>query len=108
MVALASAWFFVILRLLEEGPIADIEVEVLGMIGSPVSGSCCLFCNNCLALQLAAVEDVFQVSRDNRSVSRSRRLVVSGELLSRASSMSRALKKSKSIFSFCFHALISH
>jgi hypothetical protein len=38
-----------------------IEVEVLGLVGLAVGGSCCIFCNNCLAIQLPGFEDVPQM-----------------------------------------------
>jgi len=38
-----------------------IEVEVLDLVGLAVRSSCCIFCNNCLPIQLPSLEDVPQM-----------------------------------------------
>src|SRR5690606_38264851 len=51
-------------------PVADrndgVEVVVIDQIGLAIGGSCCIFCNNCLALQLPGRKDVFQMARERR------------------------------------------
>jgi len=41
-----------------------IQIEVFHLIGFAVRGSCCILCNNCRPIKLAALEDILQVAAD--------------------------------------------
>jgi hypothetical protein len=45
-----------------------IQIVIRHSISLTVSGSCCIFCNNCFPLQLAFLEDILDMPRDNRFI----------------------------------------
>lgn len=60
--------------LLRVDPVTDrqhrIKIEEFDLIDFSVGGSCCIFCNNCIALQLIVTKYIAQMAGDNGFISR--------------------------------------